>query len=89
LGTHRGTELLIKHREEVYFKSGKLIRHNKFEHIAEDKEVQYTPVSNENEDSFSFTLSNDEDLTIWALMGNGQLINRKKKGDTLAMAYVC
>ena len=85
-----GRELVIKHREEVYWKSGKLIRPNKFEHIAEDKEVQYTLVSNESEDSFSFTLSNDEDFTtIWALMGNGQLINRNRKGDTLARADVC
>ncbi|XP_024629382.1 G-type lectin S-receptor-like serine/threonine-protein kinase At1g67520 isoform X3 [Medicago truncatula] len=84
-----GKELVIKHREKVYWKSGKLIRHNKFEHIAEDKEVQYTSVSNESEDSISFTLSTDEDFTIWALLGNGQLINRNRKGDTLARADVC
>ena len=61
----RGQELMIRRRGKVCWKSGK-VRNNRFEHIPEDAQavLKYTIVSNGDEDSFSFTSSN-ENLTNW------------------------
>nr|WIL59935.1 nodulation protein [Melilotus officinalis] len=78
-------KLIIKNREKVYWKSGELMKNNRFEYISGET-FQYKVVSNKDEDYFTYTTP-DEDLTIWTLLENGQLINRK--GSDIAKADLC
>ncbi|CAJ1978404.1 unnamed protein product [Sphenostylis stenocarpa] len=56
----KGQELIMKKRGKVCWRSGEL-RNNRFEHIPEDAQrvLKYSIVSNEDEDSFSFTSTNE------------------------------
>ncbi|KAL2326099.1 hypothetical protein Fmac_025160 [Flemingia macrophylla] len=78
-------ELMIRRREKVCWRSGKL-RNNRFEHILEDAQrtLKYIVVSNEDEDSFSFTT--DGKNKYWRISYNGQLSD--DKGD-VARADLC
>jgi len=81
----RRRELVIKHRDKVYWTSGEF-KNNRFEHISADG-FQYKILSNENEEYFTYTTPNEDDLTKWTLLETGQLINRK--GDDIARADLC
>ncbi|KAK7405006.1 hypothetical protein VNO78_06130 [Psophocarpus tetragonolobus] len=76
-------ELIIKRQGQVCWRSGELRKKKRLEHVWES---QYTVVSNEDEDSFELTFSNDERIK-WTLMENGQLINRE--GSDIARADLC
>ncbi|KAE9592820.1 hypothetical protein Lal_00029359 [Lupinus albus] len=80
-------ELVITRIGKVLWKSGKLIK-NRFQHIPEDSKsnYSYTIVSNEDEDYFTFTASNEEPLT-WTLYETGQLIS--SNGKDIAKADKC
>ncbi|KAK7342866.1 hypothetical protein VNO80_25822 [Phaseolus coccineus] len=67
-------ELIIKRRGKVCWKSGKL-RNNKFEHIPEDAQgvLKYSIVSNGDEDTFSFTSTNEDPDLQWTLTEIGQI----------------
>ncbi|CAL0333667.1 unnamed protein product [Lupinus luteus] len=80
-------ELIITRIGKVLWKSGKLIK-NRFKHIPEDsqRKYSYTIVSNEDEDYFTFTTSNEEPLT-WTLYETGQVISSDAKD--IAMADKC
>ncbi|KAK7405404.1 hypothetical protein VNO78_06673 [Psophocarpus tetragonolobus] len=81
-----GKELVIRRRGIVCWRSGKL-RNNRFENIPEDAQrmLKYTIVSNVDEDSFSFTATNNEDV-IWAISNDGELVDYDR---TLASADMC
>jgi len=73
-------ELIIRRRGNVCWKSGKL-RNNRFENIPGDAQVVliYTIVSNEEEDSFSFTSTNENLTRWWSLSDTGMLSYNNKK----------
>lgn len=73
-------ELIIKHREQVYWTSGKL-RNNK-----QISSQEYKTVSNKDEEYFTLATTN-EDIIIWTLLPTGQLIN--KDGHDVARADMC
>ncbi|XP_014492351.1 G-type lectin S-receptor-like serine/threonine-protein kinase At1g67520 isoform X3 [Vigna radiata var. radiata] len=68
-------ELIIRRRGKVCWKSGKM-KNNKFEHIPEDAQrlLKYNIVSNEEEDSFSFTSTNENLISWWTLSYSGRLL---------------
>jgi len=67
-------ELIIRRRGKVCWRSGKL-RNNRFEYISEDaqRRLKYSIVSNEDENSFSFTTTNGEPDLFWSLSDSGQI----------------
>ncbi|KAK8464303.1 hypothetical protein PHAVU_011G175301 [Phaseolus vulgaris] len=67
-------ELIIKRRGKVCWESGKL-RNNRFENIPEDAQavLKYSIVSNEDEDTFSFTSTNENPNLYWILTEFGQI----------------
>ncbi|XP_068497587.1 G-type lectin S-receptor-like serine/threonine-protein kinase At1g67520 [Phaseolus vulgaris] len=71
-------ELIIRRRGKVCWRSGKL-RNNRFEHIPEDaqRRLKYTIVSNGDENSFSFTTTNEEADLWWILSETGQISDGK------------
>jgi len=71
-------ELIIRRRGKVCWRSGKL-RNNRFEYIPEDAQrgLKYTLVSNGDENSFSFTTTNEEPYRWWSLSDIGQISDRK------------
>ena len=73
-----GQELIIRRRGKVCWKSGKL-RNNRFEHIPEDalRRLNYTIVSNGDENSFSFTTTNEEPDIMWIFSETGQISDGK------------
>ncbi|XP_019432341.1 PREDICTED: LOW QUALITY PROTEIN: G-type lectin S-receptor-like serine/threonine-protein kinase At1g67520 [Lupinus angustifolius] len=80
-------ELVITRIGKVLWKSGKLIK-NRFEHIPEDSQhkYSYTIVSNEDEDYFTFTTSNEDPVT-WTMYQNGQVVS--SDGKDIAKADKC
>ena len=80
-------ELIIKRRGKVCWRSGKL-RNNRFEYISEDAQsrLKYTIVSSGDENSFSFTASNEEPDLLWSLSEIGQLYDDK---GNVARADLC
>jgi len=80
-------ELIIKRRGKVCWRSGKL-RNNRFEYISEDAQsrLKYTIVSNGDENSFSFTASNEEPDLMCSLSEIGQLYDDK---GNVARADLC
>ncbi|XP_068487192.1 G-type lectin S-receptor-like serine/threonine-protein kinase At1g67520 isoform X2 [Phaseolus vulgaris] len=85
----KGQELMIRRRGKVCWKSGKL-RNNRFEHIPEDAQgvLNYSIVSNGNEDSFSFTSTNENITYFWSLSDTGRLYYDDKEG-YVARADLC
>ncbi|KAK8464313.1 hypothetical protein PHAVU_011G176300 [Phaseolus vulgaris] len=85
----RGQELMIRRRGKVCWKSGKL-RNNRFEHIPEDAQavLKYSIVSNLDEDTFSFTSTNENITHIWSLSDTGRLYYNDKQG-YVARADLC
>jgi len=85
----RGQELMIRRRGKVCWKSGKL-RNNRFENIPEDAQgvLNYSIVSNEDEDTFSFTSTNESHTSQWFLSGTGQLLYNSN-GGFVARADLC
>ncbi|RDX60990.1 G-type lectin S-receptor-like serine/threonine-protein kinase, partial [Mucuna pruriens] len=79
----KGRELVIKRQEQVCWRSGELGKNKRLEHVWEAK---YKVVSNEDEDYFELTFSNDGHIK-WTLLTTGQLINRE--GDDIARADLC
>ncbi|KEH19153.1 Serine/Threonine kinase family protein [Medicago truncatula] len=78
-------ELVIKHREKVYWTSGKLLINNTFEYISgEDFEVNV--VSNKEEEYFTYW-PNEDGFTKWTLLQTGLLIN--SEGRDIARADLC
>ncbi|RDX86686.1 G-type lectin S-receptor-like serine/threonine-protein kinase CES101, partial [Mucuna pruriens] len=73
-----GQELIIRRRGKVCWRSGKM-RNNRFEHISEDAQrmLKYNIVSNGDEDSFSFTTTNEEAIPWWFISEIGQLFDDK------------
>ncbi|KAL9298102.1 hypothetical protein ACSQ67_023998 [Phaseolus vulgaris] len=65
---------MIRRRGKVCWKSGKL-RNNRFENIPEDAQgvLNYSIVSNGDEDTFSFTSTNESHTRRWILLDTGQL----------------
>jgi len=65
---------MIRRRGKVCWKSGKL-RNNRFENIPEDAQgvLKYSIVSNGDEDTFSFTSTNESHTRRWILSDTGQL----------------
>ena len=82
-------ELMIRRRGKVCWKSGKL-RNNRFENIREDAQgvLNYTIVSNEEEDSFSFTSTNENITGWWYLWDTGRLSYNNEEG-YVAWADLC
>ncbi|KAL9298097.1 hypothetical protein ACSQ67_023993 [Phaseolus vulgaris] len=80
---------MIRRRGKVCWKSGKL-RNNRFEHIPEDAQgvLNYSIVSNGNEDSFSFTSTNENITYFWSLSDTGRLYYDDKEG-YVARADLC
>ncbi|KAK7405402.1 hypothetical protein VNO78_06671 [Psophocarpus tetragonolobus] len=81
-----GQELVIRRSGQVSWRSGKL-RNNRFEQIPEDAQqmLNYTVVSNGDENSFSFTTTNDEDVGL--LISNTG--NIKNYNITIVRADMC
>ncbi|QCD85937.1 serine/threonine-protein kinase PBS1 [Vigna unguiculata] len=75
-------ELMIKRRGKLCWANGKL-GNSGFMH-----DTHYVIVSNENESYFSITTFSEE-LTIWALLETGQLINRNGVDNNVARADLC
>ena len=67
-------ELIIRRRGKVCWRSGKL-RNNKFEHISEKAQrgLKYTIVSNGDENSLSFTTTNEEHDIWWVISEIGEI----------------
>ncbi|CAJ1978402.1 unnamed protein product, partial [Sphenostylis stenocarpa] len=84
-----GQELFIRRRGKVCWRSGKL-RSNRFEHIPEDAQrvLKYSIVSNQDEDSFSFTSTNENHTRWWCLSSKGQLSYNNEEG-YVARADLC
>ncbi|KAK7342870.1 hypothetical protein VNO80_25827 [Phaseolus coccineus] len=70
----REQELVIRRRGKVCWKSGKL-RNNRFENIPEEAQgvLKYSIVSNGDEDTFSFTSTNESHTRWWSLSDSGRL----------------
>ncbi|KAK7342871.1 hypothetical protein VNO80_25828 [Phaseolus coccineus] len=85
----RGQELMIRRRGKVCWKSGKL-RNNRFEHIPEEAQgvLKYSIVSNGDEDTFSFTSTNENITHFWSLSGTGRLSYNYEEG-YVARADLC
>jgi len=79
-------ELVIRRREKVYWRSGKL-KNNTFEYIS-GKYFKVKAVSNENEEYFSYTTPNEDSRTVWTLLQIGQLIDREGN-DHIGRADMC
>ncbi|KAK7405406.1 hypothetical protein VNO78_06680 [Psophocarpus tetragonolobus] len=71
-------ELMIKRRGKVCWRSGKL-KNNRFEHISDSAQqtLKYSIVSNRDENSFSFTTTNEEPTLWWVLSEIGQIADDK------------
>ena len=71
-------ELFIRRRGKVCWKSGKL-RNNRFENIPKDAQgvLNYSIVSNGDEDTFSFTSTSEEPDLRWILTETGQISDGK------------
>jgi len=69
-------QLIIKYKEQVYWKSKEIEKNNR----------EYKIVSDENEDSLALTDPN-ENLTIWTLLETGKLMSRGK--NDIARADLC
>ncbi|XP_027910084.1 G-type lectin S-receptor-like serine/threonine-protein kinase At1g67520 [Vigna unguiculata] len=82
-------KLMIRRRGKVCWKSGKM-KNNRFENIPEDAQgvLKYTIVSNEEEDSFSFTSTNENLTRWWSLSDTGRLSYNNKEG-YVARADLC
>jgi len=82
-------ELMIRRRGKVCWKSGKM-KNNRFENIPENAQgvLNYTIVSNEEEDSFSFTSTNENLTNRWTLSDTGMLSYNYKDG-YVARADLC
>jgi len=85
----RGQELMIRRRGKVCWKSGKL-RNDRFENIPEDAQavLKYTIVSNADEDTFSFTSTNENLTGWWSLSATGRLSYNNEEGN-VARADLC
>ena len=85
----KGQELMIRRRGKVCWKSGKL-RNNRFENIPEDAQgvLKYSIVSNEDEDTFSFTSTNENNTHFWSLSDTGRLYYNYEEG-YVARADLC
>ena len=85
----REQELMIRRRGKVCWKSGKL-RNNRFENIPEDAQgvLKYSIVSNGDEDTFSFTSTNENVTHFWSLSDTGRLYYNEKEG-YVARADLC
>ena len=85
----RGQELMIRRRGKVCWKSGKL-RNNRFEHIPEEAQgmLKYTIVSNGDEDTFSFTSTNENLTRWWFLSDTGRLYYNTRE-EYVARADLC
>ncbi|ESW05405.1 hypothetical protein PHAVU_011G176400 [Phaseolus vulgaris] len=85
----KGQELMIRRRGKVCWKSGKL-RNNRFENIPEDAQgvLNYSIVSNGDEDTFSFTSTNESHTRRWLLSDTGRLYYNAKDG-YVARADLC
>ncbi|KAK7342872.1 hypothetical protein VNO80_25829 [Phaseolus coccineus] len=85
----REQELVIRRRGKVCWKSGKL-RNNRFEHIPEDAQgvLKYSILSNGDEDTFSFTSTNESHTRWWYLWDIGRLSYNEKEG-YVARADLC
>ncbi|ESW05382.1 hypothetical protein PHAVU_011G175000 [Phaseolus vulgaris] len=84
-----GQELIIRRRGKVCWKSGKL-RNNRFENIPEDAQgvLKYSIVSNGDEETFSFTSTNENITHFWSLSDTGRLYYNDKEG-YVATADLC
>jgi len=82
-------ELMIRRRGKVCWKSGKM-KNNRFENIPEDAQgvLNYTVVSNGEEDTFSFTSTNENITRWWSLSDTGRLSYNKNEG-YVARADLC
>ncbi|KAK7405407.1 hypothetical protein VNO78_06681 [Psophocarpus tetragonolobus] len=71
-------ELMIRRRGKVCWRSGKL-KNNRFEHISDNAQqmFKYSIVSNRDENSFSFTATNEEPTLWWILSEIGQIFYYK------------
>ncbi|KAH1051599.1 hypothetical protein GYH30_021481 [Glycine max] len=83
----REGQLVIKRQGQVYWASG-LLRNKRFEHIPEEVQLmyEYNIVSNEEEESFSYTTPNG--VSQWVLFHNGQLKDTTR-GSEIARADTC
>ncbi|KAI4323225.1 hypothetical protein L6164_022848 [Bauhinia variegata] len=80
-------QLIIRRQGQIIWASG-TVRNNKFEYISEQVQemYNYTIVSNEDEDSFTYTTLDNKSIE-WALHDNGQLLDGK--GNIIASADNC
>ncbi|KAK7257027.1 hypothetical protein RIF29_30705 [Crotalaria pallida] len=85
----RERELIMRRQGQVIWKSGKLRNNRLFEHIPEESQriYEYNPVSNEDEDSFTFATPNIKEPTKWALFETGEL--KGSDGKDIARADMC
>jgi len=66
------------------------VRNNRFENIPEDAQavLKYTIVSNGDEDTFSFTSTNENLTRWWSLSATGRLCYNNEEG-YVARADLC
>uniref|UniRef100_A0A7N2LJI5 non-specific serine/threonine protein kinase n=1 Tax=Quercus lobata TaxID=97700 RepID=A0A7N2LJI5_QUELO len=85
----KGFQLIIRRQGEVYWTSGVLKRGNRFKSISLDVTSMYdfTIVSNEDEEYFSFSNRNQSLMSEWLLTPMGQL--KDLKGQDIARADNC